>query len=448
MDSADQPPKKILKLEISSTFEVPEILLTDPERIIRFGLEVHKGIERHSLEAVHSAKLQEIDTVYQKKIADLTAKLTSYEDQIKDSAQLSREMSREEVTKLLAQGSQQRAEEITYLREEIKKRDERMTALMSEIGKARQDDMSERIGTLLSEIQSFNSHIGIAANRGAVGESYIYEYLATHFSNYNITDTSKNSLSMSDLCMISNDERYKILVEVKNVTSLSVTDRKKFLVDIETSTRSSTINGAILFSLNPGANINSRSFNIVYEHNIPVIYISNVKNAPETIKHTIFIMEELISKNRYYIDSIQKDRQLEDLIKTVQTFHRSLNIDLEQLEKTRRFIITLEAQYKEKSLQITQSNEFIKQMVERYSISLGTTSTIKTEQDRQKEMEDLKASVLKKIEDMGLGISNITQAALTKMGIKPADITRLGGVKQIKEMVKPSTGESGSIKIE
>lgn len=437
----EPPPTKILKLTVSSTFEVPEILNTHPEMIIRYGLEVHRGIERHSLEAVHSTKLKEIEADYSRKLTALQEKIDLYEDQIKHTSQLSRE----EVTKLVELGQHQRDSEIQFLREEIKKRDEKMTALIADINKSRHDEMSEKIGTLLTEIQSYNAHIGVAANRGAVGEAMVYEYLATHFSNYNIIDTSKNAMSMSDLYMCSMDDRFKILVEVKNVTALSVTDRKKFLLDIETSTRSEKINGAILFSLNPGANINSRSFNIVYEHNIPVIYISNIKNMPEAIKYAVFIMEELIGKNRYYVDSIQKDRQLEDLIKTVQTFHRTINLDLEQLEKTRRFIITLEAQYKEKSQQITQSNEFVKQMVERYSISLGASSTVKTEQDRQKELEDLKTSILKRIEEARLGQINITQAALTKLGIKPGDITRLGGIRQIKEMAKPI---ADSIKIE
>lgn len=444
MDPSDQPPKKILKLEVSSTFEVSEILLTDPERIIRFGLEVHKGIERHSLESVHSAKLQEIDSTYQRKLAALQDKISGYEEQIKHTAQLSRE----EVTKLIEQGHRQRESEIHFLREELEKSTKRTTDLLRELNKSRDEDLTQNITKVLSEIQSFNSFVGVSANRGAVGEVLVYEYLSTHFSNYTVEDTSKNATSMSDLYMTSTDSRFKFLIEVKNVTHLTAVDKRKFDHDIQTTL--SKINGAILFSLTP-ANISSRHFNIVYQHGVPVIYLSNVRQNPEMIKFGILILEELVSRNRYYQETTAKDDQYEDFVKTINLFNRTVTADLEQLEKDRRHIISLEAQYKERYSTVVKTNDYIREMVEKYSIMLNSSAMhtkVKTEQDRQREMDELKASVLKKIEDMGLGISNITQAALTKMGIKPADITRLGGIKQIKEMVKPTTGESDAIKIE
>ena len=126
---------------------------------------------------------------------------------------------------------------------------------------------------------------------------------------------------MSDLFMTSNDGKYQILVEVKNVTTLSPTDKSKFINDIEISSKNGKINGAILYSMN-NANINSRYFNIAYHFGIPTLYISNVKNNVEMIK---YLMDYRLNIN------IESDAIYEQLIYQ--------NTNLQKIDKQKLVIV-------------------------------------------------------------------------------------------------------------
>ncbi len=394
------------------------------ERILQYGIDVYNNIEKLALLQSQKEKIENLEKEYNRKIENYESKIKEYEQNIKKEKSLESE----QINEFIEKGRAQRESEVSYLKNELKEKDEKLRLLIEKQNEKNIEELNNRVSSILSELQSFNTYVGVStAQKGSVGEQIVYNYLTQNFSQYNVIDTSKNNASMSDLYMSSNDGKFNILVEVKNVNALSSNDKSKFINDIEISGKNGKINGAILYSMN-NANINSRYFNIAYHYGIPTLYISNVKNNVEIIKYGIFVMEELIIRNKFYQENNENNELNNDFIKMIDSMNKYLGIEVEMLEKDRKMIINLENQYKERFKRSSEQMNVIKNMVEKYNVDVALIQ-------EKKEDADFMNNLLQKIIDNGLK-DNISQATLTKIGIKSCDILKAGGVKELKSLLK------------
>ncbi len=402
------------------------------ERILQYGIDVYNNIEKLVLLQSQKEKIENLEKEYNRKIENYESKIKEYEQNIKKEKSLESE----QISEFIEKGRAQRESEVSYLKNELKEKDEKLRLLIEKQNEKNMEELNNRVSSILSELQSFNTYVGVStAQKGSVGEQIVYNYLTQNFSQYNVLDTSKNNASMSDLYMSSNDGKFNILVEVKNVNALSSTDKSKFINDIEISGKNGKINGAILYSMN-NANINSRYFNIAYHYGIPTLYISNVKNNVEMIKYGIFVMEELIIRNKFYQENNQNNELNNDFIKMIDSMNKYLGIEVEMLEKDRKMIINLENQYKERFKRSSEQMNVIKNMVEKYNVDVALVQ-------EKEQNEDFINNLLQKIIDNGLK-ENISQSTLTKIGIKSCDILKAGGVKEIKSLLKSFISKDNS----
>ncbi len=402
------------------------------ERILQYGIDVYNNIEKLALLQSQKEKIENLEKEYNRKIENYELKIKEYEQNIKKEKSLESE----QINEFIEKGRAQRESEVSYLKNELKEKDEKLRLLIEKQNEKNIEELNNRVSSILSELQSFNTYVGVStAQKGSVGEQIVYNYLTQNFSQYNVIDTSKNNASMSDLYMSSNDGKFNILVEVKNVNALSSNDKSKFINDIEISGKNGKINGAILYSMN-NANINSRYFNIAYHYGIPTLYISNVKNNVEMIKYGIFVMEELIIRNKFYQENNQNNELNNDFIKMIDSMNKYLGIEVEMLEKDRKMIINLENQYKERFKRSSEQMNVIKNMVEKYNVDVALVQ-------EKEQNEDFINNLLQKIIDNGLK-ENISQSTLTKIGIKSCDILKAGGVKEIKSLLKSFISKDNS----
>lgn len=410
-------------------FTLPPNFEEHGERILQYGIDVYNNIEKLALLQSQKEKFESLEKEYNSKIENYESKIKEFETTLKKE----KSFETEQINSFIEKGRIQRESEISYLKNELKEKDDKLRELIQKRNDKDLEELNNRVASILGELQSFNTYVGVStAQKGSVGENIILNYLSQNFSQYNVIDTSKNNASMSDLFMTSYDGKYNILVEVKNVNMLSSTDKSKFINDIEISGKNGKINGAILYSMN-NANINSRPFNISYHYGIPTLYISNVKNNMEMIKYGIFVMEELVLRNKFYNENSEKSELNDDFIKMIDSMNKYLGSEVEMLEKDRKMIINLENQYKERFKRSSEQMGHIKNMVEKYNVDISFV---------QKSVDDADFidNLLQKIMNSGLK-ENISQATLTKIGIKSCDILKAGGVKEIKSLLK-SFGEN------
>ena len=431
---------KSVTIQLTKEISLPADFDEHGEKILEYGIEVYQQIEKLALLKDQSEKIKRIEEEHTKRVRKLEDEYSALQQRIKEE----KRSENESINEWLEKGRSQRDREIEYLKEEIRNKDEKLHILMNSKQNQSIEDLNTKVLGLLQEIQSFNSYVGASsAQKGAVGENIVSQYLASHFPNYNVVDTSKNNASMSDLFMSSLDGKYNILVEVKNVNLLSNVDRQKFVYDIEVSSKNGKINGAILYSLH-NANINSRCFNIVYHYGIPTLYISNVKNNIEMIQYGIFVLEELIQKSKM-LDGGDEEGN-EDLMKMIDMLNKSVNEEFDMLEKDRKQIIFYENQYKERFKRTSSQMSYVKSMIEKYGGEVKVSKKQKVEENGDGEGkgdEELINSLLQKIVDSGLKSEQINQSALTKLGIKNVDITKAGGIKQMKALLKTFVGSGG-----
>jgi hypothetical protein len=400
------------------------------ERILQYGIDVYNNIEKLALLQSQKEKFESLEKEYNSKIENYESKIKEFETNLKKE----KSFETEQINTFIEKGRIQREAEINYLKNELKEKDDKLRELIQKRNDKDLEELNNRVSSILGELQSFNTYVGVStAQKGSVGENIVFNYLSQNFSQYNVIDTSKNNASMSDLFMSSYDGKYNILVEVKNVNALSSNDKSKFINDIEISGKNGKINGAILYSMN-NANINSRPFNILYHYGIPTLYISNVKNNMEMIKYGIFVMEELVLRNKFYNENSEKSELNDDFIKMIDSMNKYLGSEVEMLEKDRKMIITLENQYKERFKRSNEQMGSIKNMVEKYNVDISFV------QDKSVDDSHFIDNLLHKIINSGLK-ENISQATLTKIGIKSCDILKAGGVKEIKSLLK-SFGEN------
>ncbi len=400
------------------------------ERILQYGIDVYNNIEKLALLQSQKEKFESLEKEYNSKIENYESKIKEFEANLKKE----KSFETEQINSFIEKGRAQRESEINYLKNELKEKDDKLRELIQKRNEKDLEELNNRVSSILGELQSFNTYVGVStAQKGSVGENIVFNYLSQNFSQYNVIDTSKNNASMSDLFMSSYDGKYNILVEVKNVNALSSNDKSKFINDIEISGKNGKINGAILYSMN-NVNINSRPFNILYHYGIPTLYISNVKNNMEMIKYGIFVMEELVLRNKFYNENSEKSELNDDFIKMIDSMNKYLNYEVEMLEKDRKMIITLENQYKERFKKSSEQMGSIKNMVEKYNVDISFV------QDKSVDDSQFIDNLLQKIINSGLK-ENISQATLTKIGIKSCDILKAGGVKEIKSLLK-SFGEN------
>lgn len=438
---------KSITITISDHIILPENFDTHSEKILQYGIEVHNNIEKIALLKNQSEKIQIIEDEYKEKLSQAHNEFIQLEEKTKHYESLIKEQKNLESTQineLIEKGRSQRDQEIIYLKNELRTKDEKLITLIESKQNQSIEDLNTKVIGLLQEIQSFNSYVGVStAQKGSVGENIIFQYLSSYFPNYNVIDTSKNNASMSDLFMSSNDGKYQILVEVKNVAILSPNDKSKFMTDIEISSKNGKINGAILYSLH-NANINSRSFNIVYHCGIPTLYISNVKNSIEMIKYGVFVMEELIQKNKYYTENMDNSEEHNDFIKMIDMINKNINYEFEMLEKDRKQIIFFENQYKERFKRTNEQMNYVKNLIEKYNVDVQAGK--KQKSDKDDNHETFIQILLSKINENNL--EDISQSSLSKIGIKGSDINKAGGIKQIKSLLKTFDPKSEPIIIQ
>jgi hypothetical protein len=441
--------QKIITIQISKNTILPDNFDTHSEKILQYGIEVHNNIEKIALLKNQSEKINALEEEYKQKLTKAQNEYIQLEDKTKHYESLIKEqktLENSQINELIEKGRSQRDHEIEYLKNELKSKDDKLITLIESKQNQSIEDLNTKVIGLLQEIQSFNSYVGVStAQKGSVGENIVFQYLSSHFPNYNVLDTSKNNASMSDLFMTSNDNKYQILVEVKNVAILSPTDKSKFMTDIEISSKNGKINGAILYSLH-NANINSRTFNIVYHYGIPTLYISNVKNSVEMIKYGVFVMEELIQKNKYYTENMDNSEEHNDFIKMIDMINKNINYEFEMLEKDRKQIIFFENQYKERFKRTNEQMSYVKNLVEKYNVDVQVGKKQKTEKDDSNNNDAIVQSILSKITENN--VNDITQMSLQKIGIKGSDISKAGGIKQIKTLLKTFVTKSEPIIIQ
>lgn len=405
------------------------------ERILQYGIDVYNNIEKLALLQSQKEKFESLEKEYNSKIENYELKIKEFETTLKKE----KSFETEQINSFIEKGRIQRESEIIYLKNELKEKDEKLRELIQKRNEKDLEELNNRVASILGELQSFNTYVGVStAQKGSVGENIVFNYLSQNFSQYNVIDTSKNNASMSDLFMSSYDGKYNILVEVKNVNALSSNDKSKFINDIEISGKNGKINGAILYSMN-NANINSKPFNISYHYGIPTLYISNVKNNMEMIKYGIFVMEELVLRNKFYNENSEKSELNDDFVKMIDSMNKYLNYEVEMLEKDRKMIISLENQYKERFKKSSEQMGMIKNMVEKYNVDISFVQ----EKDKSPDDEEFIHNLLQKIMNSGLK-ENINQATLTKIGIKSCDILKAGGVKEIKSLLKSFSSKENS----
>lgn len=424
-------------IQCKKEITLPSYFEEHSERILQYGIDVYNNIEKLALVQSQKEKFENLEKEYNNKIENYESKIKEFESILKKE----KSFETEQISEFIEKGRIQRESEINYLKNELKEKDEKLRELIQKRNEKDLEELNNRIASILGELQSFNTYVGVStAQKGSVGENIIYNYLSQYFSQYNVIDTSKNNASMSDLFMTSNDGKFNILVEVKNVNILSSIDKSKFINDIEISGKNGKINGAILYSMN-GANINSRPFNIAYHYGIPTLYISNVKNNMEMIKYGIFVMEELVLRNKFYNENSEKTELNNDFIKMIDSMNKYLNYEVEMLEKDRKMIITSENQYKERFKKSSEQMGFIKNMVEKYNVDISFV------QEKVKvEGYEFINNLLQKIINSDLK-ENINQATLTKIGIKSCDILKAGGVKEIKSLLKSFSSKENNSNI-
>ncbi len=403
------------------------------ERILQYGIDVYNNIEKLALLQSQKEKFESLEKEYNSKIENYELKIKEFETNLKKE----KSFETEQINSFIEKGRIQRESEISYLKNELKEKDDKLRELIQKRNEKDLEELNNRVASILGELQSFNTYVGVStAQKGSVGENIVYNYLSQNFSQYNVIDTSKNNASMSDLFMSSYDGKYNILVEVKNVNALSSNDKSKFINDIEISGKNGKINGAILYSMS-NANINSRPFNIAYHYGIPTLYISNVKNNMEMIKYGIFVMEELVLRNKFYNENSEKSELNDDFVKMIDSMNKYLNYEVEMLEKDRKMIISLENQYKERFKKSSEQMGIIKNMVEKYNVDISFVQ----DKEKSNDDEEFMNNLLQKIINSGLK-ENINQATLTKIGIKSCDILKAGGVKEIKSLLKSFSSNS------
>jgi hypothetical protein len=417
-----------ITITLSKNIILPNDFHENAEKILSYGIDIHNNIEKMALLKSQKDKIEIIEKDYNNKLTQLELKIKDYESLLKKD----KSIETEQINAFIEKGRTQRETEIDYLKKELKEKDEKISSLIEIRNKREIEDLNIRVSNILTELQSFNNYVGVStAQKGSVGENLIHNYLSQNFSNYNIIDTSKNNASMSDLFMKSYDEKYNILVEVKNVNILSPTDKAKFINDIEVSAKNGKINGAILYSLNE-TNINSKHFNIVYHFGIPTLYISNVKNNIEMIKYGIFVIEELILRNKFYNENNDTTELNDDFIKMIDNVNKYLHCEIDLLEKDRKMIINLENQYKERFKRSNAQISVIKNMVDKYNVDCAISINNNCE-------DDFVNNLLQKIINSGVK-EQISQTSLNKIGIKSCDIIKAGGVKEIKALLKSFDG--------
>ncbi len=437
----DNKEKRLITIPLSSDISLPENFDLHAEKILLYGIEVYHNIEKLSILKNQNEKIKLIEDEYTQKLQRAKNEYITLEEKIKQYEIIIKEqksLENSQINELIEKGRTQREQEIIYLKEELRTKDEKLIALMNTKQNQSIEELNTKVLGLLQELQSFNSYVGVStAQKGAVGENIVYQYLSSHFPNYNVLDTSKNNASMSDLFMTSSDGKYQILVEVKNVALLSPVDKAKFINDIEISAKNGKINGAILYSLH-NANINSRAFNIVYHYGIPTLYISNVKSSVEMIRYGIFVMEELIQKNKYYCENMDKSEEHADFIKMIDMVNKNINSEFDMLEKDRKQIIFYENQYKERFKRTSDQMNYVKNLVEKYNIdSNGSDGSGREKRQKIEEShETIVNNILQKIVESKLPQDQLTQNNLIKIGLKSMDITKAGGIKQIKSLLK------------
>lgn len=416
--------RRLIEIEVSEGFEIPEGFIENAEKMIQYGYEVYRRMG----EITESERVSKLQATFKREEERMKYKLEEMQERLRqqeEEMKANRRLTGDEILRYMEEGRRQRDGEVSFLQ-----------ARLEEQRVQKEGEVSQRLVSLMTEIQAYNTYVGAsAAQKGSVGEAYVYNYLSQYFPNYDVVDTSKSGTSMSDMYMESKDGKNRILVEVKNVATLTLVDRSKFEYDIQTCGKSGKINGAILYSLNT-ANINSRWLNIVYHSGIPTIYISNVRGSPEMIRYGIYVMEELIKRNIMYNESRQMDEEHKDFVMTLDQLFRSAEQEVVSLERDRRLLIGLEDQYKERQRRLMGDMDRMRGMMEKYQMDTlregGEVKVVEGKEDVQRRiMEVIRGS-------MSGVVGELKQKTLTDLGIKASEIVKAGGIREIRSLMKVS----------
>ncbi len=89
---------------------------------------------------------------------------------------------------------------------------------------------------------------------------------------------------------------------------------------------------------------------------------------------------------------------------------------------------------------------YVKNIVEKYNVDVQVGKKQKTEKDDSNNNDAIVQSILTKITENN--VNDITQMSLQKIGIKGSDISKAGGIKQIKTLLKTFVTKSEPIIIQ
>jgi len=200
-------------------------------------------------------------------------------------------------------------------------------------------------GDFKKKLDGFIDRFTSSAKIGSLGENFVEDYFNNNLSSFNTELIIKNKQKdQGDLRYIAGD--LKLMIEVKNVESLTKCDVQKFVDNIETC--KNEINAGILISLRDTYLLEGKKgFAFDYYNNIPLIYLGDVLNSPDVIKIAVMILGYLVSHGFTRKDNVDSEEDKNMFLhECIQKMYAQFQLCKNIQDKNKKFIIHLQEQNK------------------------------------------------------------------------------------------------------
>lgn len=149
--------------------------------------------------------------------------------------------------------------------------------------------------------------------KGIVGEKDVTSFMEREYPQSDITQVGDKT-AMGDIMWKYNN--ITCLIEVKNKEKILTNDVTKFVRDVTENARSGAINCGLFVSLHDNSIPLKGCFYIEYISDIPVIYVTNIRNMPQALKICADMLVYIV-KTSQQTQRQHSEIELEQIVKSI-----------------------------------------------------------------------------------------------------------------------------------
>ena len=251
-------------------------------------------------ERLHKARIQELQEEYQRSLRESMQVAAQHHDAQIEQTKVHIASGYDELVKSLRSQLESTTAMFAECKQNIEKSYEVVVGNLNvqlEDAKLRITDLEEKnisamdISGRLDSLVGKRSAIDNAA-KGDFGESVVYRQIISNYAESAVDDTS-GLTAAGDMIWRMDNNKFRALVEVKNVQCVRQSDLTKFERDLSVNVQNGTCNCAMFVSLKAEHIPGKGSFCVEFANGVPVVYVAGVFSEEHILKIALQVLRSV-----------------------------------------------------------------------------------------------------------------------------------------------------------